>query len=118
MLVNDNLIPDLLTISSLIKCECKIGDIEIAIGRLYLLSKYNIKADEILFNTLLDGCSKNSRQDLSKIVYDKMIEHNIVPGCVTYNSLIDGQIRSKNLKNAWEIYEEMKLKGIKCDNFT
>jgi len=62
------LIPDLLSISSLIKCECKLGDIDIAIGRLNLLNKYAIKPDEVLFNTLLDGCSKNSRQDLAKIV--------------------------------------------------
>jgi pentatricopeptide repeat protein len=47
-----------------------------------------------------------------------MLDHNITPSSVTYNSLIDGQIRIKNLKNAWEIYEEMKLKGLKCDNFT
>jgi hypothetical protein len=62
------LIPDLLLISSLIKSECKAGEIDIAIDRLNLLNKYNIKPDEVLFNSLLDGCSKNSRQDLAIVV--------------------------------------------------
>jgi hypothetical protein len=74
LISENNLVPDLLSISSLIKCECKLGDIDIAIDRISLLNKYDIKPDEVLFNTLLDGCSKNSRQDLAKVGYDKMID--------------------------------------------
>jgi pentatricopeptide repeat protein len=47
-----------------------------------------------------------------------MLNHNITPSSVTYNSLIDGQIRIKNLKSAWDLYDEMKCRGLKCDNFT
>lgn len=64
----NNLTPDLLSISSLIKSESKSGEIDMALDRLNLLDKYNIMPDEVLFNSLLDGCSKNSRQDLSILV--------------------------------------------------
>lgn len=42
----------------------------------------------------------------------------IEPSSVTYNSLIDGMVRTGNIEKAWELFEEMKIKGLKQDNFT
>lgn len=74
--------------------------------------------DEIVFNTLLDGCSKNEKIREIEIVTDIMIRCGINPGTVSYNSIIDGYVRCKEFWKAWDCYKEMISKKIKADNFT
>jgi pentatricopeptide repeat protein len=46
--------------------------------------------DEIVFNTLLDGCSKNEMIKEIEVVIKIMSKSGIAPGTVSYNSIIDG----------------------------
>lgn len=66
------------------------------------MSSNNIIPDEVLFNSLLDGCSKCAIKYLLIKVYKQMIKMNIQPSSVTYNSLIDGYVRCGDIKSAWE----------------
>lgn len=52
-----------------------------------------IKADEVLYNSLIDGCSKNGRIDVAFKLYNEMLSDNIKASTITYNSLIDACVR-------------------------
>jgi pentatricopeptide repeat protein len=53
-----NVKPYLKTFSTLAKGLCKAGYIAEAIDNLNWMKKLNIRTDEVLINTLLDGCFK------------------------------------------------------------
>jgi len=74
--------------------------------------------DEIVFNTLLDGCSKNEMIREIEVVIKLMSKSGIAPGTVSYNSIIDGYVRCKEFWKALDCYKEMQSKHIKADNFT
>jgi pentatricopeptide repeat protein len=61
----------------------------------------NIHPDEIVFNTLLDGCSKCELLKEIEIVINLMQESRLNPGTVSYNSIIDGYVRCKQF---WKAY--------------
>ena len=83
------------------------------------MKKKSIIPDEVLFNSLLDGCSKNSNLTLAFKLYQQMIsEYEISPSTVTFNSLIDACIRSNDMSKAWGVLDEMKVRNVKADNFT
>jgi len=67
---------------------------------------------------LLDGCSKNEMLNEIETVFNLMYKSGIEPGTVSYNSIIDGYVRSKEFWKAWNCYKEMQNKKITADNFT
>ena len=52
------------------------------------MEQKGIKADEVLYNSLLDGCCKSRQIDLALKVFDNMTILNIKPSNVTYSILI------------------------------
>lgn len=64
-----------------------------------------IKADEVLYNSLIDGCSKNGRHDLAFKLYEQMKSEKIRASTVTYNSLIDACVRNNQSSQAWEVLD-------------
>ncbi len=71
------------------------------------MQKRGLKPDEILYNSLLDGCSKSAQIDLAFDLYEQMLLEGIKPSTITFNSLIDACVRCNNLHKGWEILEEM-----------
>jgi len=57
--------PDLITYSTLIKGFCKDKNIDDAFKILNEMKFNKIEADEVLFNSLLDGCFKANELDLA-----------------------------------------------------
>jgi len=57
--------PDLITYSTLIKGFCKNKNIDDAFKILNEMKFNKIEADEVLFNSLLDGCFKSNELDLA-----------------------------------------------------
>lgn len=57
--------PDLITYSTLIKGFCRDKNIESAFKILNEMKKCGILPDEVLFNSLLDGCFKSNEIDLA-----------------------------------------------------
>jgi pentatricopeptide repeat protein len=78
-----------------------------------------VKPDEVLYNSLLDGCSKNNQMAKAFEIYQMMLEEGTVkPTTVTFNSLIDCCVRCNVQSRAWQLYEEMQAQGVKADNYT
>ena len=64
--------PDLITYSTMIKGYCREKNLEAALVTLDDMERKGIKADEVLYNSLLDGCCKSHNYDMAMKVYDNM----------------------------------------------
>ena len=53
--------PNVITFSSLVKGHCVLGDLQAALGLFHQMMDGGLKADTIIFNTLLDGCVKTGK---------------------------------------------------------
>ena len=60
---------DLITFSTMIKGYCKYSYLEKGFKLFELMKTKNIQSDEVLYNSLLDGCSKNGKLDLAFKLY-------------------------------------------------
>lgn len=61
--------PDLVTFSILIKANCDVGHMEVALEILEHLLTTGCQPDEIVFNNLLNGCVKQSNVELGKKLF-------------------------------------------------
>lgn len=52
------------------------------------MEKAGIKADEVLYNSLLDGCCKAGEVEIALLVYQNMRTLGIKPSNVTFSILI------------------------------
>lgn len=105
--------PDLITYSTLIKGMCKSGAIHKAIMLYEEMKKKGIELDEVFFNSLLDGFVKCncSVQETDKIIND-MVNLKIKFSNYTYSILIKLYTKNKMLEKALGVLEEMKRNGI------
>jgi len=105
--------PDLITYSTLIKGMCKSGAIHKAIMLYEEMKKKGIELDEVFFNSLLDGFVKcnYSIEETDKIIND-MVKLKIKFSNYTYSILIKLYTKNKMLEKALGVLEEMKKNGI------
>lgn len=52
------------------------------------MKELNIKPDEVLLNTLLEGCTKKGKIDLALRLFEEMKSARIKPSNVTFSILI------------------------------
>ena len=101
-----------------LKYLCKNDYLDLALFYFdHLISKKMLK-DEIIFNLILNGCSKKGDFDNLYRVYEEMLNNGIKPTNVTMNTLIDAFIRNDEIEKAWKIFGEMSKNQITPDNFT
>jgi pentatricopeptide repeat protein len=114
----NNLIPDSYTYATLIKGLkiCGLNDgVEKALSILELIKSgacQDIKPDEVLYNSVLDICIKNSKIELAEKIFNEMKSKKIIPSIITYSIMIRGYGIIYNIKKAFEVYEEMIASGM------
>lgn len=108
----------IITYGTYIKSLCKSGHMELAIYHYENLRDSGKLKDEVVFNLLIDGCSKSSNLAQLKRVYNDMIDLKIAPTIVTFNTIIDAYVRAKDINYAWKIYDDILKFEIKPDNYT
>ena len=113
-LVNVNEIePDLITYSTLIKGMCKSGSMNKAISLYQEMKKKGLELDEVLFNSLLDGFVKcNHDIHESEKIIDDMIKLRIKFSNYTYSILIKLYTKNRMMEKALGVLNEMKRNGI------
>merc|ERR1719506_2807484 len=99
--------PDVITYSTLVKGYCQAGDID----RGFLVLKDMVNSgvhepDEILYNSLLDGCAKQHRVDDALKLVEDMHKHNVRPSNFTLSILVKLLGRSRRLNQAFAMVEE------------
>jgi len=100
--------PDIVTYSILIKASCSAGNLENAMSLFDQLKHEGLVLDEIAFNSLLNGCSKNNKVNYAETVFNSMRELNVKPSNVTFSILVKMYGKAKMLDKATEIMDLME----------
>ncbi len=110
---NESLEPDLITYSTLIKGLCKSGQIHKAIALYEEMRTKGLELDEVLFNSLLDGCVKCDCpfQKTERIISD-MTKLKIRFSNYTYSILIKLYARNRMIERALKVLEEMRENSV------
>merc|ERR1719443_441249 len=99
--------PDVITYSTLVKGYCQAGDIDKGYQVLNEMVANGVhEPDEILYNSLLDGCAKQHRVDDALKLVEDMHKHNVRPSNFTLSILVKLLGRSRRLNQAFAMVEE------------
>mmetsp|Transcript_29299 Transcript_29299/g.28463 ORF Transcript_29299/g.28463 Transcript_29299/m.28463 type:complete len:86 (+) Transcript_29299:1055-1312(+) len=85
----------------MIKGFCRFQKLDKALAAFSKMKTLGIQPDEILYNSILDGCSKNGQADKAFAFYEMMQKEGVKPSTITFNSLIDACVRSGRMKESW-----------------
>jgi len=107
-----NISPDQITYGTLVKGHCLSGSVNHAFEILAeMRAEGKHKPDEILFNSLLDGCAKEHRLEDAMALYEEMKQANVSPSNFTLCTLVKLLGRSRRLEQAFEMVEELSAKN-------
>jgi len=107
--------PNIITYSTVLKGHCQSGSIELGFSTFFQMKREtNLKPDEIMYNTLLDGCAQNSLYSEAMDLYDQMQKDGIRPSNFTLSILVKLMNRCHKVDQAFSIVQELTQKfGIK-----
>merc|ERR1719263_1044677 len=101
--------PDIITFSTLVKGYCMDGDIDKGFAVLKdMTSRGKHEPDEILYNSLLDGCAKQHRVDDALGLIESMAKNNVRPSNFTLSILVKLLGRARRLNQAFQTVEDMR----------
>lgn len=80
--------PDLITFSTLLKGYCHIGEIHSALRLVLAIQARGLRCDELVFNTLLDGCVKANDLQCGIGLFEEMVESGLRPSSITHSILV------------------------------
>ncbi|MCQ2818708.1 MAG: hypothetical protein MJ252_15685 [archaeon] len=109
---------NLVTYGTFIRHLCKTGNLPLALSYYDEVKSKGMLKDEIIYNLILDGCSKNGDINTLRKIYQEMLDNSIKPTTVTFNTIIDAYIRSNDLGGAWNVFGQLDTFGLRPDNFT
>jgi len=90
--------PDLITFSTLLKGYCHLGNLEKALQVAEAIKARGLRCDELVYNTLMDGCVKANDITAGVGLFEEMVQNGMRPSTITHSIL------SKLCQNA--AYEE------------
>lgn len=101
----------IVTYSAIVKGYCQKNLLDEAF-ELFEDMKRNtrLQPDEIMFNTLLDGCARQGLYDRGMQVFDMMNKSEVRPSNYTLSVLVKLANRGKKLEKAFEICDELSSK--------
>lgn len=103
--------PNLITYSAVLKGYCQENRIEEAFSVVEgMVQTTSLRPDEIMFNTLLDGCARQGLYSRGTGVLEDMQKANVAPTNYTLSVLVKLASRSKKLDKAFEFCEEIPTK--------
>merc|ERR1740117_89520 len=76
---------------------------------------HNVKAGLVVFNTLIDACSRVGDMTGAAELFGDMLESECVPDLITYSTLIKGYCVCGDVQQALELFAVMRSKDIKPD---
>merc|ERR1719324_1812716 len=99
----------------MIKGHCQTGDINLAFSILsHVRKQTSLKPDEIMYNSLIDGCAQHSLYTEGMQVFDEMIQDGVRPSNYTLSIMVKLMNRTHKVDQAFSIVQEMSQKyGIK-----
>jgi len=87
--------PDLITYSTMIKGYCHVGDLDRALDLSRQLDDRSLQADELVYNTLLDGCVRTNDLNTGVGLFEEMCtkqstktRNRLTPSAITFSILV------------------------------
>jgi len=80
--------PDLITFSTLLKGYCHIGDIDKALQVAEAIKHRGLRKDELVYNTLMDGCVKANDITAGVGLFEEMVQQQMRPSAITHSILV------------------------------
>merc|ERR1719453_1487245 len=105
------IMPNLITYSTLLKGHCQNGDMQKAFSLLEQIKQdAHLKPDEIMYNSLLDGCAQSNLVDEGLRLVEEMQSLGVSPSNFTLSILVKLLNRARRLEQAFAIVEEITKK--------
>ena len=106
--------PDLITYSTVIKGYARAKEMD-NVFKLYdyLVKRKDFTLDEVVYNSILDGCAKTNSLSQARKIFTDMKELNIKRSNITYSILIKLFSNSQEFDSAFDLLREMKENGVK-----
>lgn len=84
---NSALEPDLITFSTLLKGYCHVGDLDKALQLAEAIKARGLRCDELVYNTLMDGCVKANDVTAGVGLFEEMVYAGMRPSAITHSIL-------------------------------
>merc|ERR1719253_2309861 len=102
---------NVITYSTVLKGHCQAGDIQTAFTVLEQMKKESrLRPDEIMYNSLLDGCAQNNMVDDGLRLLQEMQDEGVAPSNFTLSILVKLMNRARRLDQAFALVEEITKK--------
>ncbi|XP_015961282.1 pentatricopeptide repeat-containing protein At1g62680, mitochondrial-like [Arachis duranensis] len=109
--------PDVYSYTVVMDGLCKVGLSDEAMGLLNEAVRVGIVPNEVTFNTLIEGYSREGRPLEGVLVLELMKKkHGCVPGYVNYSTVLHGLLKWNEIPAAFKVYKEMVELGIEVDS--
>jgi pentatricopeptide repeat protein len=103
--------PNLVTYSTMIKGHCQSGELQTAFSLLERMRRETKFApDEIMYNSLLDGCAQHSLIDEGMRILKEMQGEGVQPSNFTLSVLVKLMNRARRLDQAFDVVREISQK--------
>jgi len=79
--------PDLITFSTLLKGYCHVGEIDKALQVVEAIKARGLRCDELVYNTLMDGCVKANDITAGVGLFEEMMQAGMRPSTITHSIL-------------------------------
>jgi len=80
--------PDLISFSTILKGYCHNGDLDKALQVLESMKARGLRSDELVYNTLMDGCVKVSDVSAGLGLFEEMVQVGLKPSAITNSILL------------------------------
>jgi len=109
--------PDIVTYSTIVKGYCNSGSLDQALEILKdMQSDGNIVPDEVMYNSLLDGCAKEHRPNDAIKLLDDMRKNRVAPSNYTLSMIVKLMGRCRRLNQAFSIIDDLSREyGLKVN---
>merc|ERR1719248_491886 len=94
--------PNVITYSTILKGHCQAGDVEMGFKVLQKMrEETKLMPDEIMYNSLLDGCARSVMYDRGMAVVEDMQKAGVRPSNFTLSILVELASRASQLDKAF-----------------
>lgn len=88
MAPGSDLEPDLITYSTLLKGYCHVGDLDKALQVAETIRACGLRCDELVYNTLMDGCVKANDLSAGIGLFAEMAQSGMMPSSITHSIMV------------------------------
>jgi pentatricopeptide repeat protein len=103
--------PNIVTYSTILKGHCQSGDVQLAFSTLKDMKRdTGLKPDEIMYNSLLDGCAKSNLYDEAMDLFEDMQKQGISPSNFTLSIMVKLFNRAGKVEQAFNLVRDLPQK--------